>query len=183
PAPNAVPPPPPLGQTPPATHSSPAPELSFTPAPTDSVPDLPEETPIPAPVPIVEPEPMGLLFVPDTVEIEDEFIIRGLLFEQSQADLLPQSLLVLDSLYNVLDSYPTLRVEIRGFTSNEGSATRNQRLSEDRVRNVRRYLLDRGIARRRLEVRGFGESMPRFPNDTEENRRRNRRVEVRILKK
>ncbi|HAA21445.1 MAG TPA: hypothetical protein DCP28_22775, partial [Cytophagales bacterium] len=62
-------------------------------------------------------------------------------------------------------------------------ATRNQRLSEDRVRNVRRYLLDRGIARRRLEVRGFGESMPRFPNDTEENRRRNRRVEVRILKK
>ncbi len=59
-----------------------------------------------------------------------------------------------------------------------GPAEYNRNLSDRRAQSIKEYLVSQGIARNRLESRGYGEDRPRFPNDSEENRARNRRVEL-----
>ena len=58
----------------------------------------------------------------------------------------------------------------------------NQQLSEDRVAEVKRYLVGRGIAESRITTIGFSGTKPRYGNDREETRRLNRRVELAIVK-
>ncbi len=67
---------------------------------------------------------------------------------------------------------------IEGHTDNTGTDAYNQDLSERRAAAVRRYLAGRGVAGARLETVGSGESKPRQPNETDQGRQRNRRVEV-----
>ncbi|HRF39597.1 MAG TPA: OmpA family protein, partial [Saprospiraceae bacterium] len=90
---------------------------------------------------------------------------------------LPESKAELDRLQNLLKAEPALRLQINGHTDNVGSDAANQRLSELRAKAVCDYLILGGIAPERLRYKGFGETMPVAPNDTEEGRRRNRRTE------
>ena len=70
------------------------------------------------------------------------------------------------------------RIQIVGHTCDVGPAHYNQRLSEQRAKAVVDYLLASGIEREELDWEGRGENEPRYPNDTEDNRSRNRRVEI-----
>jgi outer membrane protein OmpA-like peptidoglycan-associated protein len=74
-----------------------------------------------------------------------------------------------------------LRVRIDGYTDNEGSEAYNVDLSYRRARAVVEYLVGRGVARSRLEYRGYGPRNPVAPNDSPEGRALNRRVEFTIL--
>jgi OOP family OmpA-OmpF porin len=83
---------------------------------------------------------------------------------------------------DVLAANPEVRVRIDGHTDSDGSAAYNQRLSEERAKTVRDYLVnERGIEASRIEVKGFGESQPIAPNDSAANKARNRRVEITVL--
>src|SRR5690606_38265734 len=86
----------------------------------------------------------------------------------------------LDKLVTVLDSYAETNIEIQGHTDSKGSETYNQDLSEQRARAVSYYLTDKGLSSNRLTVKGFGESVPKYGNDTENGRAQNRRVEFLI---
>ena len=78
----------------------------------------------------------------------------------------------------IFDDYPTMRVQIDGHTDSVGTDAYNQKLSERRANAVKSYLIDKvGIEASRLKSVGYGESRPAFPNDTPENRSKNRRVE------
>jgi OOP family OmpA-OmpF porin len=81
----------------------------------------------------------------------------------------------------VLKANPGVRVRVDGHTDSDGSAAYNQSLSERRAASVRDYLVSQGLAADRFEIKGFGESKPIAPNDSAENKRRNRRVELTIL--
>ncbi|MGD9332179.1 MAG: OmpA family protein, partial [Desulfobacterales bacterium] len=59
-----------------------------------------------------------------------------------------------------------------------GTADYNRMLSDKRANAIRDYLISEGIAADRLSARGYGEDNPRFPNDSEANRAKNRRVEM-----
>jgi outer membrane protein OmpA-like peptidoglycan-associated protein len=78
----------------------------------------------------------------------------------------------------VLQQNPQRTVLIEGFTDSTGSAAHNQDLSERRAEAVRSALQDMGVAADRIVTRGYGETHPVAANDTEENRRLNRRVEI-----
>ena len=72
------------------------------------------------------------------------------------------------------------RIEVGGHTSNEGAESYNQELGRSRAEAVRDLLARRGIPRARIDVRSYGGTVPIASNATEEGRRKNRRVTVRL---
>ncbi len=89
---------------------------------------------------------------------------------------------LLDDVAEILIRGPDLCISIEGHTDDVGDAAYNQRLSEDRARAVRAYLIDRGIDAARLVAAGFGKALPIDDNTTDIGRTRNRRAEFRIVK-
>jgi len=98
-------------------------------------------------------------------------------FERNKATLLSSSYPMLDSIANILDQYPDYTLSIAGHTDSQGPAAFNLRLSRERAAAARRYLLDKGAAANRVELRGYGPRHPLASNATETGRTQNRRVE------
>ncbi len=73
------------------------------------------------------------------------------------------------------------KIEIAGHTDNVGSASDNQKLSENRAEAIRQYLITKGVAATRVAARGYGSLQPVADNSTYDGRQKNRRTEVRIL--
>lgn len=71
-------------------------------------------------------------------------------------------------------------IEIAGHTDDSGPDDLNQTLSEDRAGAVRQYLINNGVPQDDITAVGFGESEPKVPNDTEENKAINRRIEFNL---
>ena len=86
----------------------------------------------------------------------------------------------LDKLVVVLNNYADTDIEIQGHTDSKGSEAYNQDLSVQRARSVSYYLTDKNISPNRITVKGFGETIPKYENDTENGRTQNRRVEFLI---
>jgi len=86
----------------------------------------------------------------------------------------------LDKLVTVLKSYPDTNIELQGHTDSKGSESYNQNLSEERAGTVSGYLAGNGISSTRLTTKGFGETAPKYGNDTDDGRAENRRVEFLI---
>lgn len=102
-------------------------------------------------------------------------------FETSSAVLTPVGLAVLESLLPILKENTQSRYQIVGHTDATGDRTKNIVLSKSRAESVRKYLVQNGIASARLETMGAGPDMPIAPNDTPENRARNRRIELKVI--
>jgi outer membrane protein OmpA-like peptidoglycan-associated protein len=111
------------------------------------------------------------------VEIGKPIVLEGLVFEFNSARIRPQSEPVLESAYNIMTENPHIEVEIHGHTDNIGKASYNLKLSQARANSVRQWLVDRGVAPARITTKGFGFVRPIAPNDTEEGRQKNRRIE------
>ena len=108
--------------------------------------------------------------------------LPSIIFAQGKATLLGSSFIELNRLAIALQAAPATEVRLEGHTDNVGPADKNQQLSEDRVAEVKRYLVGRGIDEKRITTIGFGGAKPRYGNDREETRRLNRRVELVIVK-
>lgn len=126
------------------------------------------------------------------VEVTDavyEFINTGLFstsdieFDVNKADLKPESKELLDRIGTVLSDWTEAEIEIGGHTDSSGSESFNRKLSEDRAKSVREYLLKNfpKLDPTFLHSEGYGESRPIASNDTEEGKRENRRVDFKIL--
>jgi OOP family OmpA-OmpF porin len=111
-------------------------------------------------------------------EIKQAFILHGVNFKTASAELLEESYFVLEQVFNSLEAYPNVQIEIAGHTDDQGSNEYNMRLSYDRARSVMNYLNMRGISADRMVARGYGEERPIAENTTAEGRAKNRRVEI-----
>ena len=100
----------------------------------------------------------------------------------NSADLKPSSLLELDRVIELMQKNPTLHIEISAHTDDMGSDTYNLKLSQNRATSAVIYLKKQGTPVARLKHVGYGKARPVVPNDSEENRAINRRVELRVLK-
>jgi outer membrane protein OmpA-like peptidoglycan-associated protein len=78
---------------------------------------------------------------------------------------------------------PTLKIDIAGHTDNIGDPAKNQKLSEERVKVIKDYLLKNGIDGSRVTGKGYGGTKPVASNENEETRKMNRRVEFTIVEK
>jgi outer membrane protein OmpA-like peptidoglycan-associated protein len=106
---------------------------------------------------------------------------RNVQFEKNSADLDPIFMTQLSQLASVLLQQPLDHVLLVGYSSNEGTEDYNLDLSRQRAMNVRDYLLSKGINQSQIDVLGKGSADPLLPNDTEEGRNKNRRVEIKIV--
>jgi len=109
--------------------------------------------------------------------------LNNIFFPQSKYVLQPSSFPELLRLVRILREYPTVEILIGGHTDNQGDPALNLKLSEDRVNEVKKYLVSKGIDPKRLTTQGFGGTQPIANNEQEETRRFNRRVEFTITKK
>ena len=114
--------------------------------------------------------------------VGDKVDLPSIIFAQGKATLLGSSFIELNRLAIALQAAPATEVRLEGHTDNVGPVDKNQQLSEDRVAEVKRYLVGRGIDEKRITTVGFGGAKPRYGNDREETRRLNRRVELVIVK-
>ncbi len=111
---------------------------------------------------------------------KEEIKLPGVVFETGKADLLPESLSVLDGAISTLKRYPELKIEVAGHTDSRGSDAFNLDLSDRRAATVLKYLNDGGVTNA-LTSRGYGERQPVGSNNSDEGRQQNRRVVLRVL--
>ncbi len=105
---------------------------------------------------------------------------RSIEFGSGSSTISRESYSLLEELMSIIQSCPGKRIKISGHTDNVGSVEKNRSLSLDRAEAVLSYFKHSGIATDRFKVLGYGDSSPRVSNDTDENRKRNRRIEFHI---
>lgn len=107
-------------------------------------------------------------------------VLKNVFFDTNLFNLKSESFPELDKLVNFMKNSPAISIEVSGHTDSTGDKQKNQILSQNRAKSVYDYLLQKGITPQRLTFKGYGDSSPVAPNDTEEGRALNRRTEFLI---
>lgn len=139
-----------------------------------------------------ETEPVRIT-IASTPKIEDTEIVeteRGLvitlgakvLFDFDKFNLKKGAMKTLKEVAELLNMYPNNNISVEGHTDWKGSVSYNQRLSENRAKSVRNYLVKEGVEAGRIKMAGYGKLKPVASNKTAAGREQNRRVEIIILK-
>jgi outer membrane protein OmpA-like peptidoglycan-associated protein len=115
------------------------------------------------------------------IEKGAKVIINNIFFETGKATLSSESRLELARAIDLMKKNPRMVIEVGGHTDNVGDDASNMRLSQDRAKSVRDYLISAGIAANRLQSKGYGKTSPVADNAKEEGRQANRRTEFVIL--
>ncbi|PIR26290.1 MAG: hypothetical protein COX62_02750 [Deltaproteobacteria bacterium CG_4_10_14_0_2_um_filter_43_8] len=119
---------------------------------------------------------------PETETIVKVVLLKDINFAFDRADLLPSAVTLLEENLELLQKDPNLLVRIEGHCDYLGSDAYNQNLSERRAASVRNYFVGQGLDFSRFAIFGYGRTRPIAPNDTDEGRAKNRRVELKIVR-
>ncbi len=128
--------------------------------------------------------PNGASFNPNLTSRDLEgslFRLDNVLFDVGKSTIKSESRGALMNVANVMKRLPDLRIEVQGHTDNQGDSTMNLKLSQQRAEAVCRFLVGQGIQPARLRAKGYGETRPIAPNDTQQGRALNRRVMIEVL--
>ncbi len=123
----------------------------------------------------------SVLEVKKDVKVGEKIALKNIFFENGRYYLLPESYSELNKLAQYLLRNPHMEVQINGHSDNVGSKSKNQKISEQRAREVFEYLIKKGV-QNKMYFKGFGSSMPIASNDDDIGRAKNRRVEFEIIK-
>ncbi len=118
----------------------------------------------------------------NSIAIGQTIKINNLYFEADSANLKEDSYEVLDEIYDFLKNNPNVIIEIGGHTNGMPSSKFCNRLSTARAKTVADYLKTKGIAKFRIKYKGYGKTKPLYTNKTASGRRKNQRVEIKILR-
>ena len=108
-------------------------------------------------------------------------ILNNIFFDSAKWDLKSESTVELDKLVSLLKANPDLPIEISGHTDDVGKDTDNLILSQKRAKAVVEYLAQKGVNILKIKAEGYGKNRSFLPNSSEENRKLNRRIEVKFL--
>ena len=108
--------------------------------------------------------------------------LNNIFFNFDKTTLKNESFVELDRLVSLMNERPTMQVEISGHADATGAEEYNLQLSARRARSVSDYLVKKGIAHDRITTSFFGETKPLESNATAAGRKKNRRVEFKIVK-
>jgi outer membrane protein OmpA-like peptidoglycan-associated protein/tetratricopeptide (TPR) repeat protein len=110
--------------------------------------------------------------------------LKNVFFDVNKWELKPESKTELIKLAQFLTKYSNLRIELGGHTDNSGDKKFNVTLSTNRAKSVMDFLIKEGkIEAERLSYKGYADIKPKVPNDTPENKAKNRRTEFKIIGK
>ena len=102
-------------------------------------------------------------------------------FASNSATILSSSYETLDRVVEILNRCATHNLLVTAHTDSDGDTKANMKLSSKRADAVKKYLVSAGLTSRRVKTAAFGESQPIAPNDTAENKAKNRRVEFTLF--
>ena len=126
-----------------------------------------------------EPEVLDIYL--DPIKSGLSAVLNNVFFDYNKFDVKEKSKTELREVIRFLTDNPEINIEISGHTDNVGGSEYNKKLSLNRANAVGEYLISNGISNQRISIEGYGSTKPIGPNDTEENRAKNRRIEFRIL--
>ena len=113
----------------------------------------------------------------ETLTNDQPFPIPDIVYGTNKAELKESSLPILNEFAVFMNEHPNMVIEIRGHTDASGRDEDNLALSMERAFEVMNFLVKAGVDGKRITARGYGETQPIAPNDTEEGRSKNRRTE------
>jgi outer membrane protein OmpA-like peptidoglycan-associated protein len=123
----------------------------------------------------------------EKAEVGQKFVIENIYYDFDKWNILPEAEVELDNLVKVMKDNPSWEVELGSHTDSRGSDSYNQELSQKRSESAINYIVSQGISRDRITAKGYGESQLVNECDdgvecTEEQHRKNRRTEFKILR-
>ena len=116
------------------------------------------------------------------IKVGEPYTINDILYQTASAELSSQSKFILKQFSRFLKNNGSTTILIQGHTDNEGIAQKNLELSERRAQGVKDYLIKLGVDKNRLNSKGYGQTQPKVPNDSAENKAQNRRTDFVIEK-
>jgi outer membrane protein OmpA-like peptidoglycan-associated protein len=144
-----------------------------------NIPEPVKELPKPKPAPVVE-KPVDI----KDVKVGSTLTLENIQFLPGMAIVTQESKPVLDDLYQEMKDNDKLEIQIEGhICCIPGSDSAGMRLSVSRAKTVYDYLVDKGIAKERMSYNGFGNKRQLVPEINAENEAKNRRVEIRVMKR
>lgn len=117
----------------------------------------------------------------ESVSVGNTITLKNVLFYQGTPYMIEGSERELDLIVEMMNDNPEIKILLKGHTDNQGDPVLNVRLSEGRVKSVKKYLTDKGISAYRIKGIGYGGNAPIASNAEEETRKLNRRVEFEVL--
>jgi outer membrane protein OmpA-like peptidoglycan-associated protein len=110
--------------------------------------------------------------------------LKNIFFDVNKWDLKAESKAELQKIISFLKANPLLKVEFSGHTDNSGEKAFNKTLSNNRAKAIYDYVIEKGaIPATNLSYKGYGDTKPKAPNDSPENKAKNRRTELKIVSK
>ena len=117
----------------------------------------------------------------EPIKKEAKEILNNIFFDTAKWNLKSESTVELDKLVALLKANPGLPIEISGHTDDVGKDADNLLLSQKRAKSVVDYLAQKGVNILKTKAEGYGKTRPYLPNSSDENRKLNRRIEVKFL--
>jgi OmpA-OmpF porin, OOP family len=112
----------------------------------------------------------------------ETIVLNHLIFDQGKSSIEESSFAQLDEVVRMMKENTKMIIQLEGHTDNQGDSKANMELSQDRVDAIKKFLVKQGIPKDRIKTKAFGGSQPLRNEMTQEDRAKNRRVEMRILK-
>lgn len=110
--------------------------------------------------------------------------LKNIFFDVNKSELRAESKAELQKIILFIKNNPSLKIEFGGHTDNTGDKTFNKTLSTNRAKAIYDYVIEKGaIQTVNLSYKGYGDSKPKEPNDSAENKAKNRRTELKIISK
>ncbi len=107
--------------------------------------------------------------------------VKNIFFDTNSDVLKKESFAELNQLIELLNKNPQRKIEVGGHTDDVGDDASNLSLSQRRAEAVKNYLVKNGVAESRVQAKGYGETQPQVPNDSDINRAKNRRTEFLVV--
>lgn len=115
------------------------------------------------------------------LRVGQRITIKNLFFDADQSAITSSSFRTLDNVYRFLHVHQDIIIEVGGHTNNVPPDYYCDELSTERAKSVASYLTDKGIAPERIQYKGYGKRQPIAPNKTPVGRKRNQRVELKVI--
>jgi len=123
-----------------------------------------------------------ILYEGKQLQSGDAITLKNIQFNLASSELTSDAKNELQKIVTIMKQNERVEIELSGHTSSEGQIDNNRMLSLSRVMSCKKYIINQGIDESRISIKGYGPDKPIAPNDNEQNRALNRRVEMKILK-
>jgi outer membrane protein OmpA-like peptidoglycan-associated protein/tetratricopeptide (TPR) repeat protein len=137
--------------------------------------DMKEETSV------TQPKILTIYLKP--IKVGEQVVLKNIFFETDSYVLKSESEVELHKIVHFLQINPSVKIELIGYTDNQGTQEYNLNLSKKRAEAVQQYLIQSGIDANRVTSSGKGMEDPVTTNETEEGRAQNRRTELKIIER